>query len=1082
MPGRRLRRTLYSSALLATLLLTNGHTGWAQVRATLSGRVEDPSGNTVPDATVTVTSTETGAKRMVTTDAAGTYRVLSLAVGGYEIKAEKPGFKTALRQGISLAVGQEAVINLRLEVGDVVQEVTVTAEAPIVNTTTASVSGLVGERQVKDLPLNGRSFDNLITLNPGTVNYTGMRSDPSAGSGSGNSFSVAGRRPSENLYLLNGIEYTGASNAGITPGGVSGQLLGIDAVREFNVVSGTYSAEYGKRSGGQVNVVTQSGTNQLHGTIFEFLRNSALDARNFFDYGIDERIPAFRRNQFGGALGGPLKRDKLFAFGNFEGFRQRLGLSNVTIVPDLNARQGILPNDQGVLAQAAGLNSAMLPYMAFWPLPNGPSLGRGLALSYSSPKQSINEDFGTTRLDYTRSDKDSFSGSFTVDVGDNLTPQANPLFGSTIHLNSQVASLQETHIFSPQFLNTARVGYSRAEFASNQPPLVPFPAALSLVVGRIPGRMTVSGMTSAGTGFTPYTRSNRTLFTYADDVQLVKGKHQINIGAWFQRLRLNELQANFQAGNVGFNSLALFFQGRAASFTAGLTPTPLGWRAWEGAWYVQDSVNVRENLQVRLGLREEFATRWTEHHGRASNYVFGPNGALLSDPRVASSGFTENNAKALWSPRVGLAWDPFGQGKTSVRAAFGIHYSFMETPGFMLDKTYPFNPVTSFQNVLIPTVVPLVPGTKPLPPCSGSVPQPCGTYGPWSMQSDLETPTVISWNFGIEQQLTASMALHLGYLGSRGYHGIIFADANSIAPARCTDAAGCRSGGVGSTVGTVPNGAEYIPVTTLPNPFLGAANFWFSEGNASYNAFQIDLSKRLNKGLQFRTNYTFAKGLDTLAEIAGSQAANEAQSIMNPYDIRRDWGPSASSVRHQFSGNISYQLPFGSNQPILSTAGSVIGYFVSGWQVNAIITALSGFPVTAQVGFNRSGAAFGANGERPDLNPAFTGPVVLGRVERWFDVNAFRLQTPGTYGNAGRGLFTGPRLTTSDVSVSKNTPIGEKTNLQFRAEVFNILNHANFGNPNSTAFTAAGVNASAGLITRTITTSRQIQFGLKYIF
>src|SRR5438445_6637469 len=338
-----------SAHTLAALLLISFAVGTihAQVTATVSGRVEDASGAAVPGASVTVTSLETGAGRTATTNETGTYRVLSLPVGRYEVKAELAGFKSALQTSVNLAVGEEAVVNLRLEVGQLQQEVTVTTEAPIVNTTTASLSGLVGEREVKDLPLNGRSFDNLITLNPGAVNYSALKSGPSVGSGEGAYFTVAGRRPLDNLFLLNGIEYTGSSNIGITPGGVSGQLLGIDAVREFNVLSDAYSAEYGKRAGAQVSVVTQSGSNQLHGSVFEFLRNSALDARNFFDPPSEglggQRIPPFKRNQFGGSLGGPIKRDKAFLYGSYEGLRQRLGLPNVAIVPDDSARQGFLP-------------------------------------------------------------------------------------------------------------------------------------------------------------------------------------------------------------------------------------------------------------------------------------------------------------------------------------------------------------------------------------------------------------------------------------------------------------------------------------------------------------------------------------------------------------------------------------------------------------------------------------------------------------------------------------------------------------------------------------------------------------------
>ncbi|MBV8731968.1 MAG: carboxypeptidase regulatory-like domain-containing protein, partial [Acidobacteriia bacterium] len=408
------------------LLLLGARLAPAQVTASISGKVEDAAGGPVRGATVTAKNVETGATRTAITDDQGNYRILSLAIGPEEVKAEKTGFRSAVRTGVNLAVGQEAVVNLQLEVGEITQEVTVSADAPLVNTTTAQISGLVTEQQVKDLPLNGRSFDNLITLNPGAISYSAMKSAGTSTS-NGNTFTVAGRRTSENLFLLNGIEYTGSSQLAITPGGVSGELLGIDAIREFNVQTDTYSAEYGKRAGAQVTVITQSGSNVLHGALFEFLRNSDLDARNFFDQAF---VPPFRRNQFGGALGGPLKRDKLFLFGNYEGFRQALAETNVSVVPDNQARQGILPNVQKdcsvINAQVASLNLNMLPYMLVWPGQNGPELmasctapdgtlhqvPTGTALSYNNPHQSIREDFGTLRSDYVISQQDSVSAAY----------------------------------------------------------------------------------------------------------------------------------------------------------------------------------------------------------------------------------------------------------------------------------------------------------------------------------------------------------------------------------------------------------------------------------------------------------------------------------------------------------------------------------------------------------------------------------------------------------------------------------------------------------------------------------------------
>ena len=332
--------------LLAVAALASA--AWAQTDSGLLGIVKDQTGASLPAAVVTIQNVETGAVRKLATDQAGRYAAPSLAIGRYEVRAEKPGFTPQTKTGIYLVVGQEAAVDLTLEVGEISQQVDVVETLASVNLSTSSTSGLVGERQVKDLPLNGRSYDGLLSLNPGTVNYTSERSGGVGTSNSavGNMFAVSGRRPQENLFLLNGIEYTGASEINVTPGGASGQLLGVDAVREFNVVSDTYGAEYGKRPGAQVSIVTASGTNQLHGSVYEFLRNSALDARNFFDFG---NIPQFERNEFGAAAGRAHQKDKTFVFGNYEGFRQHLGLSDVTLVPDNNARAGYLPNSSGTL-------------------------------------------------------------------------------------------------------------------------------------------------------------------------------------------------------------------------------------------------------------------------------------------------------------------------------------------------------------------------------------------------------------------------------------------------------------------------------------------------------------------------------------------------------------------------------------------------------------------------------------------------------------------------------------------------------------------------------------------------------------
>jgi hypothetical protein len=1056
----------------------------AQVTAAISGKVADPKGAGVSGATVTVKSLETGASRSVVTDESGNYTVLSLPLGAQEVRAEKKDFKVAIRTGIALAVGQDAVVNLPLELGNVAEKVTVSAEAPVVNTTTSSVSGVVGESQVKDLPLNGRSFDNLITLNPGTINYA-LKS-PSTSTSNGNTFSVDGRRPMDNIVLLNGIEYTGSSQLAVTAGGVSGDLLGVEAVREFNVLTDTYSAEYGKRSGAQVIAVTQSGTNQLHGSLYEFLRNSAMDAKNFF---AQNTIPPFRQNQFGGSLGAPIKKDKFFIFGNYEGFRQALTQSNVAVVPDALVRTGEIPNaTTGVYAPVSKPSAQMSPYFSFWPTANGPELTvngipSGTAFSYNSPKQNIREDFGTLRSDYILSNRDTLSAAYTIDNGNSLIPLADPLFASYSSLIMQVGSVEETHVISPNILNTFRAGFSRAEFNLDGSLLTTLPTGLSFVNGAGPGGITVNGgvTTSGLTGITAAGPNNaagawnrRNLFTFSDGVRISKGRHQISAGVWFQRVQDNEDTASRQTGVATFASLTTFLQGTTSTFQVVPTANELGWRSFFGSFYVDDTIRVLPNLTVELGLRDEFTNGWNEESGRAANYVADSTGVLQTAPLVGNSAFTKNNATHLLGPRAGLAWDPFKNGKTAIRAGFGTYYSLIDDLSFLLNSLPPANGSLTFSGPLS-SILPIVPNAPVPPSCGPGVPTPCTTYAPQGVQANAQTPTVEEWKLAVEQQLSKDTVLRVSYVGSHGYHGLVSLDPNDI-PAQICASATCTSGGTttggtpATTKGTVTQGQQYIPVGTRPNPYLGAGFFWYTEGNTSYNALQIDVSKRLGHGLQFRGNYTFSKNLDINSALTIAQGNNQPQLIMDRNNLPRDWGPSALNVENQISLSTSYDLPFGK------------GKRWGGWQINQITTLLSGFPFTPVIGANRSGDGDTRNPDRPSLNPSFTGPVIIGSPNQWYNPNAFMPPAVGTYGNLGRGVYTGPGLADLDLSLLKNTRITERMNLQFRGEFFNVLNHPNFGVPNQTVFSGANFNASAGLITTTATTSRQIQFALKLMF
>ena len=1010
------------------------------VGGSITGTVKDDSRGAIPEASVTVKNRETGAERKGVTDEAGRYTIFSIAIGRYDVIAEKTGFATGGRTGIQLAVGETLSIDLTLPVGEVQQAITIEEAPTPVTLSTQQISGLVSERQVKDLPLNGRSYDQLLTLNPGIVNYTSERSGGVGTSNSsvGNMFSVSGRRPQENLFLLNGVEYTGASVINNTPGGASGQLLGVDAVREFNVVTDTYGAEFGKRPGGQVSIVTASGTNALHGTVYEFLRNSALDARNFFDQGA---IPRFQRNSFGGNLGGPIKKEKAFLFGNYEGFRQQLGLSDVTLVPDNAARAQAVP--------------AVRPLLALWPAPNGSELGGGIALAYSHPLQTIREDFGTTRFDYNPSNNDSLFAVYTVDDSAANTPSSNPLSLILEAEREQVVSLQEQHTFSPNVLNTARIGFSRASYFFNGMVPVDIPGWVSgapvgsIVIGGGTASNGASQITAAGANNSSNARQARNLFTYDDHVYVSHGAHQMEAGVWFQQLRSNDNTSQSQYGQASFTSLSTFLQGNIATFLVVPSPTELGWRSLEAAGFIQDNIKLRSNFEVRAGFRFESTKGWNEAYGRASNYRF-DGGVIQTNPTVGKSAFSMNRAKFLPEPRVGVAWDPFGKSRTVIHAGFGIYRALLDNVDYRLDQTAPFNSVDTLKNVPLAGLQ-IVPGAS-LP--SGSKISPSG------IQPDAFTPTVISWTFKAEQQLTPVTLVALGYAGSHGYHELLSVDANEPIPT------------------ILPGGGVYYAAgAPLANPNVANTTTWLSEGLSSYNALSVDVSRRLSRGLQFRGVYTFSKSLDDGTALNSSVGANAPGFVMYPLNPKRDWGPSNSDVRHLAVINATYELPF-------YGAGKWGQKLARGWSVSAIETLQSGFPFTPQLGFNPTNNGDSRNPIRPSWNPALSGPVILGGPNLYYNPTAFVVPAAGTYGEAGRNVLRGPGLATTDISLAKNTAVSDKLRLQFRAEFFNLFNRANFGTPNEVVFSSASATPSptAGVISSTATTSRQVQFGVKALW
>src|SRR5467141_3171775 len=690
-------------ASLAFVLLMLGclPSARAQVSASIKGIVTDPSGAPVPAAAVRAKNLETGALRNSVADEAGRYLVLSLPLGEYEIRVTKAGFQDAIRSRIHLVVGEEASVDLRLAVGVEISQITVTADAPIVASTPNDISGLVGERAIKELPLNGRSYDLLLPLNPGIVNLTSLKTGGTGISNSttANNFAVSGNRPQQNIFLLNGVEYTGAAENNMQPGGPSGMLLGVDAVREFNVQRDSYSAEFGKHPGGQVIIVTQSGSNQWHGAVFEFLRNNALDAPNFFDQG---SAPPFQRNQFGASAGGPLRSDKTFLFANYEGFRQHLHQTSVAFVPGLAARAAAAPSVQ--------------PLLNLWPFPppGAPDFS-GIAQVFSSPLQTIREDFGTARVDHIFSQRDTFGGIYTIDDGQDFTATPlDPFSSDVMTLRGQVLSLEETHVFSPALVNSARVGFSRAGYFFTGGPTPGTPAANvpGFLVGHPVGAVVVGGSAAsnptaqlglAGSNNGSNLTIARNLYTFEDHIALTRGRHQFEFGPWFQRFQSNETIALSQFGQATFTSLQTFLQGTISSFLFDPSPTEMNWRALFGAFYVQDTIHVTPKLMLTLGFRDEFSTGWNEAHGRAANYFF-TNGVINSAPHVGDSLFQNNNAKFLPQPRIGVAWSPVSP-KTVIRAGFGMYNDLQDALGYRADQNAPFNPVYTIGSATTPVPI-----------------------------------------------------------------------------------------------------------------------------------------------------------------------------------------------------------------------------------------------------------------------------------------------------------------------------------------------------------------------------------------
>ncbi|OFW35510.1 MAG: hypothetical protein A3J28_07500 [Acidobacteria bacterium RIFCSPLOWO2_12_FULL_60_22] len=1038
---------------------------FAQTAATITGTVADSTGAVVPGAQVIITNAGTGQSRTLQTNNVGRYYAPALNPGSYQVEASSAGFQAVVHSGITLTVGAEAVINFTLNPGQVAEKVEVVGEAPLVQTTSASVAELVGEQKIRALPLNGRSFDQLILLQPGINVAAGAGSSPNQGRGI--KFSANGARLTSNYFMLDGTDINDSQN--FTPGGAGGQQFGVESILEFQVLTHNQGAQYGRSMGAVINAVTRSGTNTFHGSLYEFLRNSKLDAKNFFDRPT-EPIPPFKRNQFGATAGGPIVRDRLFLFGNYEGFRERLGVSKNALVPDQDARRGILPGRPPI-----SVNPAVVPYLALYPLPNGPSTGGGIGRYLFSQSQPTRVDYGTARVDWNPRETDSFFGRYTMDDSSKLRRE-DPnhvlgLFAEDEKHRNQFATAQWTHTLSPRVLNIVRFGFNRSVTLVDLAKLGNVPDSLSFIPGRPIGRMGVSGMSAccATINDPRYFRMNN--FQPSDDLSINIGRHAVKTGFLVERFQWNTENWNRFQGDYNFDSLESFLLGRVLSVDFPLPGSEpnRGIRATLFGTYIQDDFQVTSRLTLNLGLRYEITTVPIEVNGKMS-FLDNPLDTTL-DKKQPFEGNHRN-----FAPRFGFAWDVRGNGKTSVRGGWGMYYDQILMNQFLnlFDRTPPY-----WQTARLGAGAPF-PNPLTAPNLRAQV------SAQTAVRDDYQTPYMYQYNLTVQREILPSFVASVGYVGSIGKHLIQRFDGNTPVPIR-------QAGGTLF----IPAGAP------RRNPVWPGMQTRRLAGFSTYNGLQVSVSRRFSQGFQLQGVYTYARSIDTSSGLFSEEAQNAATGAQIPDQLFNEKALSNFDIRHSAILNFNYELPFG------KSLSGVARQVFEGWELGGITTLSGGIPLTVENSGNRSRhLASGADfADRPNLAPgasnnptsgvttgcAFDTTSIaagrkLGTPDLWFDPCAFVPQPLGTFGNLGRNTVIGPGIATVDFLVNKHFRIKEGRELSFRAEFFNVFNRPNLAPPllaTRRIFNNAAVGrlvGSAGAIQQTNTTSRQIQFGLKYVF